>query len=373
MMIPENPVAVSEEETMRLQWLVELERWPRVIALLQRIQERTELTPEQRLMLALSHYGVGQNAVGRLLLERLIEEPDPSRRVVLEYARHEGLDPERGARAYAALERWIAASPNDSAAIAEISRLDVANDKVEVAITRLDSLLAQAEKPRPQLMLLRAQLHAASGNTDAALRDARTAIDQEPRLLGAAEVLAALLLANDQRREAFATLRAAEDAGTLGPAGYVQLGNLYRAMGFDEPAIDSLEKALAAGSREPRLKNDIAFLLAKNRQRLGDALQLAKDARRELDNDPNTTDTLGYVYLQSGSPEQALPLFQDAAARAVPPQPSFFYHLGIALESLGRREEAAHAFERALSISATFPEAPDARRALAGATSVDAS
>ena len=46
--------------------------------------------------------------------------------------------------------------------------------------------------------------------------------------------------------------------------------------------------------------------------------------------------------------------------------PALYYQMGLALRSLDRGDEASHAFERALSISSSFPEADDARRALEG-------
>jgi hypothetical protein len=44
--------------------------------------------------------------------------------------------------------------------------------------------------------------------------------------------------------------------------------------------------------------------------------------------------------------------------------PSYTYHLGLVLQALGRQDEAASAFQRALGSSEDFPEAEDARRRL---------
>ena len=103
------------------------------------------------------------------------------------------------------------------------------------------------------------------------------------------------------------------------------------------------------------------------------ALELAREATAKLANNPIAIDTLGYVYLQSGDANTALSHFEDAVERAKTPQPSFYYHLGLALRSLDRSAEAAHAFEMALEISAAFPEAAAARQALDGARGAGAS
>jgi predicted RNA polymerase sigma factor len=55
--------------------------------------------------------------------------------------------------------------------------------------------------------------------------------------------------------------------------------------------------------------------------------------------------------------------------------PTYTYHLGLVLEALGRKPEAASAFQRALASTHEFPEAEDARRHLAsveGTASPDA-
>jgi tetratricopeptide (TPR) repeat protein len=43
------------------------------------------------------------------------------------------------------------------------------------------------------------------------------------------------------------------------------------------------------------------------------------------------------------------------------------YHLGLSLMALGRKQEAADAFEKALALNPAFPGSEDARRLLAEA------
>jgi tetratricopeptide (TPR) repeat protein len=45
-------------------------------------------------------------------------------------------------------------------------------------------------------------------------------------------------------------------------------------------------------------------------------------------------------------------------------QPSFHYHLGLALREMGRDRQAGRAFQKALEIDPDFPDAEDARRLL---------
>ena len=66
--------------------------------------------------------------------------------------------------------------------------------------------------------------------------------------------------------------------------------------------------------------------------------------------------TLGYVYLKKGLNDPALQQFkyaleiaQRASNDAIPERPEYHYHMGLALQALGRGNEAATSFERALS------------------------
>jgi tetratricopeptide (TPR) repeat protein len=79
-------------------------------------------------------------------------------------------------------------------------------------------------------------------------------------------------------------------------------------------------------------------------------------------------DTVGYVQFKSGQLEAALGELNRAIALAeARPDgvaPVYSYHLGLVLQALGRKDEAAAAFRRALAGDGDFPEAEDARRRL---------
>ena len=75
-------------------------------------------------------------------------------------------------------------------------------------------------------------------------------------------------------------------------------------------------------------------------------------------------------------PDAALDQFRSAVALA-PEQDQAWatsqFHLGLALKSLERAEEAARAFEMALAAATDFPEAEDTRRELQALTEPEAS
>ena len=98
---------------------------------------------------------------------------------------------------------------------------------------------------------------------------------------------------------------------------------------------------------------------------LDEALALA-EAAVQLDPQPSMLDTLGYVQLQRGEPQQAADSFERSLA-ANPDVPVVMYRLGVALARSGDVDGARSVLQRALSGGA-FPEAGAAQRELARLT-----
>jgi tetratricopeptide (TPR) repeat protein len=93
---------------------------------------------------------------------------------------------------------------------------------------------------------------------------------------------------------------------------------------------------------------------------------MAQIARRGMADSPNAADTLGYAYLQKGAYNSAVDMFKEAIRldKDPTPDPTFYYHLGLAYEKTAQAGLAKQQFERALKISPTFSDADDARRRL---------
>jgi tetratricopeptide (TPR) repeat protein len=199
--------------------------------------------------------------------------------------------------------------------------------------------------------------------------DALRAFEASPKLPGAVDLLFAIYQAQGRLDEARRSFEEAEAAGVLHTGARQLLARLYLRDGDTAKAREMLEKVLEADATVAGAKNDLAFLLAADGVELDRALRLAKEAQRQLSEDPSTADTVGYVYLQKGLYAAALQQFRYAielaknnAAHVI--QPSFHYHLGLALREMGRDRQAGRAFQKALEIDPDFPDAEDARRLL---------
>ncbi|HVH06508.1 MAG TPA: hypothetical protein VNE71_10970, partial [Myxococcota bacterium] len=121
-------------------------------------------------------------------------------------------------------------------------------------------------------------------------------------------------------------------------------------------------------------KNDLAYLLAKQKRDLDRAVTLAQEALAAVDNASAFADTLGYAYLQKGLFGPALAQFDLAinlANQEAQPRAGSGTRRGLALQGLEREEDALKAFDAALALDPGFSEAQKARATLQATMSAE--
>jgi tetratricopeptide (TPR) repeat protein len=249
--------------------------------------------------------------------------------------------------------------------VTRLARLDLAAGRSEQALAHLNAAV-EAKQATPPVLLERARVYAALGDVPRAQQDALRAFEAQPGLAGASALVAALYRAQGQEKEAIASFEEALAAGALRPSGRFLLAQMHLLAGNAARCRELLEALVAERSDVPLAKNDLAYLLAAKNEQLDRALRLAEEASQGLGDQPAVADTLGFVYLQKSLHEPALQQFQRAVVLAQnrdEDQSVYHYHLGLALRALGRNDEAARAFERALALDGNFQ---DARQALEG-------
>jgi tetratricopeptide (TPR) repeat protein len=349
--------APAELLRLKAQIQVAMRDWPAARRTLQRLSRRSQggLLPGDQILLARTLYGLGRPAAGKQALERLLASPDPPVEALFEFGRRERRrDPER---ARALLEQAVERAPNNLRCLALLSQLEVETGRAEVARARVEAAIERFPESA-SLYLLRARLLAAEGNLEAALGDTRRALELKPDLGQASRLQVALLSEQGQLEEAVASLEGLAAEGHLDPSGRVRLARMHTRLGNEDRAIELLEQAIGEQSDLPAAKNDLAFLLIRGGVDLDRAVQLAQEARSALPDSPEVADTLGFAYLEKGLPQAALPQLEAAVELAEArgrPNPSMLHHLAIALEALGRREEAVLALEASLAIEGDFP------------------
>jgi Flp pilus assembly protein TadD len=113
----------------------------------------------------------------------------------------------------------------------------------------------------------------------------------------------------------------------------------------------------------PVALNNLAFLIAENQGDLDYALTLAQRARQKRPHSLEMADTVGWIYLKKNLPDNALEVFQDIV-RKEPGNPTFRFHLGMALAAKGDRANAVKELQGALGNNPSRAEESKIRAAM---------
>jgi Flp pilus assembly protein TadD len=97
----------------------------------------------------------------------------------------------------------------------------------------------------------------------------------------------------------------------------------------------------------PVILNNLAFILAQDGAELDQALTLAQRAKQHMPASHEITDTLGWIYLKKNLNSDALQIFR-ALVQQQPNNPTFRYHLALALAQDGDRPSARKELQKAL-------------------------
>ena len=121
------------------------------------------------------------------------------------------------------------------------------------------------------------------------------------------------------------------------------------------------EALLAEDANDSAVLNNLAIIY----HRSGDprAIEMAEKAHEISPNEPAVLDTLGWLLVSGDDTARGLQFLRAAQARASQ-EPSVRYHLAVALNKLGRAEEARRELKRAFAIGRRFEGDSEARALL---------
>jgi tetratricopeptide (TPR) repeat protein len=145
--------------------------------------------------------------------------------------------------------------------------------------------------------------------------------------------------------------------------GYMTLGFIYDQRGQKEKAEDFYRKALEVKSDFAPAANNLAWILAKDSNKIDEAFRLAKIAKESMPDDPNVLDTLGWTYYLMGYFGMATTILEDSVSK-MPNNTLSNYHLGKAYYKYEDYGNAKKYLEKALHIDPNFSDAEDARHIL---------
>ena len=160
-----------------------------------------------------------------------------------------------------------------------------------------------------------------SGQTNIAVQEFRTALEQRPDYPIALRHLGAVLFDMGRRNDAVRELKRARQLDPAVPDAYLTLGMFYEKMKSHANAIDVYSDGMSNAPYDYRIATRLAFLLAtvpmRGLRNGGEAVRLAETASRVVGGvDPEALDALAAAYAETGEFDRALATAQQALRMA---------------------------------------------------------
>jgi tetratricopeptide (TPR) repeat protein len=243
------------------------------------------------------------------------------------------------------------------------------------AHARLDQVLS-AYPNNASLHYLKAQIYGFERNHQGAESELRKTLELDSNYIAAYSALGALFINTKQEERAIAEYKRILDLHPDNATVYTLLGMLYDARKDYKTAADNYRIALEKDQNAVIAGNNLAWLYAVHGEgNLDEAVRLAQSVVQRNPNVAGFVDTLGWVYYKKGlnavaveQLKKAVSLDETAANQAkLSPNPTYRYHLGMALKANGDREGARRELGIALRLGDKVPflYADEARQALA--------
>jgi tetratricopeptide (TPR) repeat protein len=115
------------------------------------------------------------------------------------------------------------------------------------------------------------------------------------------------------------------------------------------------EATLKLDPNNGNVLNNLAYGMSEHNEDLDQALSWAQRAKQLKPNSPDVADTLGWIYLKKNLPDNALEIFQDLVNRQ-PNQPTFRYHLAMAMLQKGDKTHAKEELKKSLEANPSADE-----------------
>ncbi len=265
------------------------------------------------------------------------------------------------------LDAVLKADPANLEALTDLTRLDIAEGKGAEGRARVDDAL-QRHPDNPRVLLLAGVTYATLKDYPASEKFIRKALEKDPSNIQAYMTLAQLFRVQKRLPEALAEYKNVADRQPRS----VPIQTIYAIMlqmqnrTADAKAV--YQRIIEMDPNAAVASNNLAWMITEEGGDLDIALQLAQKAKSQLPDNPEVSDTLGWVYYKKGLATLAVPAFRHSIEKA-PANPLYHYHLGLAYVSTGDQRAAREALEQALKLNANFEGAADARKALAALSS----
>jgi tetratricopeptide (TPR) repeat protein len=268
------------------------------------------------------------------------------------------------AAAQKAYQQALDQAPNSTDALGGVLTADLMQKEPDRAIAAAKTQLAKYPKNAGFHIMLGQLLMEQKKDLAGAEAEFKQASDLDKKNSDALVKLGAV---RNERGATDQALQTYFDGSKINPkeiAFYLLAGSIYESRQDWEHARQQYQKVLEIQPENPLASNNLAYVMLEQGGNVDVAFAMAQTARRQLPDNPNSADTLGWAFYHKRVYTSAIGLFKEAVKKE-PDNALFNYHLGLAYAKSGQAALARQQLDRVVKLKPNFPDVDELRRALA--------
>jgi cellulose synthase operon protein C len=270
------------------------------------------------------------------------------------------------AEAQKAYQQGLDQDPNSTDALGGVLNVDLVQKQPDRAIAAAKAQLARYPKNAGFHIMLGQLLMEQKNDLAGAEQEFKQASDLDKKN---SEALVKLGMVRNQRGATDQALQTYLDGSKIDPKEitfYLLAGGIYESKQDWDHAKQQYQKVLEIQPENPLASNNLAYVMLQQGGNVDIAFRMAQTARRQLPDNANSADTLGWAFYHKHVYTSAINLFKEAVKKE-PDNALFNYHLGLAYAKTGQAGLAKQQLDRVVKIKPNFPDVDELRRALAEA------
>ncbi len=246
------------------------------------------------------------------------------------------------AEAQKAYQQALDQNPNSPEALGGVLNVDLVQKQPDRAIATAKAQLDKYPKNVAFHIMLAQLLMEQKKDLAGAEQELHLASDLDKKN---GEALVKLGMVQSARGNIDQALQTYLDASKANPreiAFYLLAGNIYENKQDWDHAKQQYQKVLEIQPQNPLASNNLAYVMLQQGGNVDVAFAMAQTARRQLPDNPNSADTLGWAFYHKHVYTSAISLFKEAVKKE-PENALFNYHLGLAYAKSGQASAGAAA------------------------------